>query len=42
MKVFIVTTTADITPKDIQNFIWMNVEGEFTLNVIEVGDNKTN
>lgn len=35
MKVFIVTTTADITPEDIQDYIWMNVDGGFSLKVQE-------
>lgn len=41
MKVFIITTTADITSKDIQDFIWMNTEGEFALTVAEIAGAKT-
>ena len=36
MKTFIITTTLDITPKDIQDYIWMNEDAEFALTVVEV------
>lgn len=36
MKVFIVTTTADLTSKDIQDYIWMNEDGTYNLTVTEV------
>lgn len=36
IKVFVITTTANLSPKDIQDYIWMNVDGNFSLSVAEL------